>query len=218
MLLENKVINFLGDSITLGCGISYVDNRFSSLIEKRCGLKRANNYGIGWTRIARQKNRIAPYDNQDFCNRCTQMDNEADIIVVMGGINDHAHGDAPLGMSSDRTPDTFYGACHYLMRTLLETYPSAVIVICTPTHYLYENELRGIGDKKEDVALFSEYIKIIRDTAEYYSLPLLDLWKNSGLQPAVPAIGEKYFVDGIHPNDAGHMVLADRIIGFLTAL
>ena len=85
MILNNKVINFLGDSITLGYGTSYTDNRFSSLIEKRCGLKRANNYGIGGTRIARQKNRIAPYDNQDFCVRCMEMDKEADIIVVMVG-------------------------------------------------------------------------------------------------------------------------------------
>ena len=135
MELKNKVINFLGDSITQGIGTSGTEARFSSLIEKECGLKRANNYGIGGTRIANQKAKVYELtDELNFCVRCTEMDKEADIIVVMGGTNDHGHGDAPIGTFEDRTPDTFYGACHTMMRSLLETYPEAVIVICTPLH------------------------------------------------------------------------------------
>jgi len=137
---------------------------------------------------------------------------------VMGGTNDHGHGDAPLGTPDDRTPDTFWGACHTMMRSLLETYPDAVIVICTPLHCWCENELRGTGGKGKDYAVLSEYVDIIRQTAEFYSLPVLDLWRISGIQPAVPAIKEKYMPDGCHPNDEGHRILAERIIGFLKAL
>ena len=129
MELKDKVINFLGDSITEGCGTSGPDARFSALIEKRCGLKRANNYGISGTRIARQQvKQYGIIDEQDFCVRCLEMDKEADIIVVMGGTNDHGHGDAPIGVPEDRTPDTFWGACHTMMRSLLETYPNAPIM------------------------------------------------------------------------------------------
>lgn len=219
MELKEKVINFLGDSITEGCGTSGPDARFSALIEKRCGLKRANNYGISGTRIARQQvKQYGIIDEQDFCVRCLEMDKEADIIVVMGGTNDHGHGDAPIGVPEDRTPDTFWGACHTMMRSLLETYPNAVIVICTPLHCWCENDLRGAIGKPEDVAVLAEYVEIIRQTADYYSLPVLDLWKISGIQPAVTTIKECYMPDGCHPNDAGHKLLADRIIGFLTAL
>jgi len=219
MELRDKIINFLGDSITEGCGTSDQSARFSALIESRCGLKRANNYGIGGTRIARQQvKKFGVIDELDFCARCTRMDPEADIVVVMGGTNDQGHGDAPIGFPQDRTPDTFWGACHSMMRSLLETYPQAVIVICTPLHCWCEENPRGAGGKEEDAAPLSLYVDIIRQTAEYYALPVLDLWKTSGLQPAVPAIREKYMPDGCHPNDAGHRLLADRIIGFLSAL
>lgn len=218
MELKNKIINFLGDSITEGCGTSGPDARFSHLIEYRCGLKRANNYGIGGTRIARQTRPYNPvYDQNDYCKRCADMDKEADINVVFGGTNDFGHGDAPLGTPDDRTPDTFWGACHYMMRTMIETYPDAVTVICTPLHRMNEDSLRG-DNKPEDVANLATYVGIIKTVAEYYSLPVLDLWSMSGLQPHVWPIQARYMPDGLHPNDAGHSLLADRIIGFLSAL
>ena len=220
MELKNKVINFLGDSITEGHGTSGPDARFSHLIEYRCGLKRANNYGIGGTRIARQQKQAEPadpVDSLDYCKRCVEMDKEADINVVFGGTNDFGHGDAPLGTPDDRTPDTFWGACHYLMRTMIETYPDAVTVICTPLHRIDEDSLRG-WNKPADVAPLSEYVKIIKTVAEYYALPVLDLWSISGMQPHAETVVHRFMPDGLHPNDAGHKMLADRIIGFLSAL
>lgn len=49
-------------------------------------------------------------------------------------------------------------------------------------------------------------------------MPVLDLFRTSGLQPRVPLLRELYNPDGLHPNDAGHRRIADRLIGFLTAL
>lgn len=211
MELKGKVISFLGDSITEGCGTSGVEKHFVTLIGKRCGFKRFNNYGIGGTRIAPQHtpSATARWD-LDFCGRCKNMDPESDIIVVFGGTNDFGHGDAPIGDFEDRGTDTFCGSCHYLMRTLIETYTEAVIVICTPLH-------RG-GENNRQPVTMAEYNAIIKRTAEYYSLPVLDLWSISGMQPAVEVIKSKYMPDGLHPNDAGHELLAARITGFLQAL
>ncbi len=213
MKLENTVINFLGDSITQGYGAS-AGARFSDLIEKRCHLKRANNYGLCGTRFAKQ---TAPsseaYYDYDFCQRCLEMDPEADIIFVFGGCNDFFHGDAPFGTPDDRTPDTFWGACYTLMRTIIETYPNAVTVFATPLHAICEDELHGVQQKP-----MSAYVDAIRTMAGYFSIPVLDLNRMSGLQPAVPAVMERLMPDGIHPNDAGQSLLADRIIGFLQAL
>ena len=61
-------------------------------------------------------------------------------------------------------------------------------------------------------------IGIIRQVAEYYSLPVLDLYAGSGLQPKVPVIQARYVPDGLHPNDEGHRLLAHQIAAFLTAL
>ncbi|MBQ7982654.1 MAG: SGNH/GDSL hydrolase family protein [Clostridia bacterium] len=214
MELNNKIINFLGDSITEGCGTSGPDARFSHLLAQRCALKRENNYGISGTRLADQRTPSAA-ERHDlyFCGRCADMDPEADINIVFGGTNDYGHGDAPIGSPDDRTPDTYWGACHYLCRTLIETYPNAVTVICTPLHRLNENNpSAGNG------LPLSRYVDILREVADYYSLPVLDLWKISGMQPEVGVIREKYMPDGLHPNDAGHVLLADRIENFLRAL
>ena len=54
--------------------------------------------------------------------------------------------------------------------------------------------------------------------AEYYSLPVLDLYASSGLQPEVPEIKEMYIPDGLHPNDNGNAVIADKLKIFLENL
>ncbi len=209
MELKDKVINFLGDSITFGYSTSE-GGRFSDLIAARCGLKRANNYGIGGTLFAYQKDAPAdqPHLHQSFCSRCKDMDPEADINFVIGGVNDYALGNAPMGHMSDRTPDTFYGACHYLMRALLETYPNAVNVVATPMHFVHEG-----GNPP-----LARYAEVIREVAAYYAIPVMDMFFVSGVQPQIPVQYELMMPDGVHPNDIGHARMADRIIGFLTNL
>lgn len=61
-------------------------------------------------------------------------------------------------------------------------------------------------------------MRIIREAAEYYALPVLDLYASSGIQPNLPAIKERFFPDALHPNDAGHVILAEKIISFLRQL
>ncbi len=214
MELKNKVINFLGDSITEGVGASSEATRYVNVVASKACLARANNYGISGTRLARQR---VPYEwaqaDLDFCGRAADMDKDADINIIFGGTNDYGHGDAPIGNPEDRTPETFRGACHYLFRLLIETYPTATTVICTPLHRLNETDpSTGNGQP------LSVYADIIRTVADYYSLPVLDLWKISGMQPEIPTVQQRYMPDGLHPSDAGHELLADRMIGFLSAL
>ena len=218
MELKGTKINFLGDSITEGHGTSSPENTFCMLIEREYEAI-CQNYGIGGTRIAKQH---TPSDNpifdNDFCSRVADMDADADIVAVFGGTNDFGHGDAPLGIMSDRTPDTFYGALHTLYISLLEKYSESPIVVMTPLHRLNEDNPRGDGNKPRDVGNLKTYVDVIREVAEYYSLPVLDLYKESGLQPKVPIINEKYFADGLHPNDEGHKVIAKKIASFLQTL
>lgn len=218
MEIKGKKINFLGDSITEGAGASCRENRYTDLIAKKTSAV-CRTYGIGGTRIARQHNASAdPVWDRDFCSRVAEMDDDADCIIVFGGTNDFGHGDAPLGSMSDRTPETFYGALHTLYTSLIEKYPFAKIGILTPLHRCTEDNVFGDGSKKTPGPLLEEYVRIIREVAEYYSLPVLDLYKSSGLQPKVDIIKETYMPDGLHPNDAGYRVLADKIIKFIEIL
>ncbi len=218
MELKGKKINFLGDSITAGSGASSVEKRFTNLIAENTGAI-CNNYGIGGTRIARQsKVSVNPVWDKDFISRVEEMEPEADCVIVFGGTNDFGHGDAPLGTMDDRTVNTFYGALHCLYISLIEKYPTAKIGILTPLHRCNEDNMKGDGDKENNVATLKTYVEIIREVAEYYSLPVLDLFKNSGLQPKIPVIKEMYMPDGLHPCDKGYEILADKITKFIETL
>lgn len=218
MELTNKKIVFLGDSITLGSGASSPELCYVSLVTKMSGCREGKNYGIGVTRFAKQKVKKELWDEQDFCTRVEDLDEDADIIIVFGGTNDFGHGDAPLGQMEDRSPYTFYGACHTLMTRLLERFTEKTIVFITPLHRHNEDNLRGDGEKAIDVAPLSTYVNIIREVAEYYSLPVLDLYANSGIQPKLSVVRERLCPDGIHPNDAGHRIVAEKILAFLRTM
>jgi len=209
MELKGKKINFLGDSITEGVGASekarcYVE-RFAAETGAIC-----RNYGISGTRIARRR---VPYDNpnfdRDYPSRVPEMDPDADVVVVFGGTNDYGHGDAPLGEMSDRTVWSYYGALHVLFTSLIEKYPMSSIVVLTPLHR---------EDEEVRQPFLKSFVDATRQVAEYYSLPVLDLWANSGIQPRVPVIKTIYAPDGLHPSDAGHAILANKLRIFLEQL
>ena len=217
---NGKVINFLGDSITQGVGASCAEKNYVNQTKEILNLAAANNYGISGTRIAPRKVPLDAYvDPRWFVTRVPDMDPDADGIVVFGGTNDFGHGDAPLGSVTDEGEDTFYGAMKNLCEKLLEKYPGKPIVILTPLHRSSEDDI--LGDGKHKIALgqpLSAFARAVRDVAAYYSLPVLDLWSMSGMQPKVPIIKEKFMPDGLHPSDAGHRLLAERLAGFLNAL
>ena len=212
MNLSGLKINFLGDSITEGHGTTDVANQFTSLIASQHGAI-TRCYGIGGTRIARQ---MEPSENfrhdLDFASRVDEMDPDADLIVVFGGTNDFGHGDAPFGEFSDRTVMTFCGALHVLYTALLERYPKAAIAVLTPLHRMSEATPNMHG------RVLKDYVDMIRKTAEHYSLPVLDLWAVSGIQPAVSVMQEMYMPDGLHPNDEGHVILTNKIVKFIESL
>ncbi len=210
MKLQGLKINFLGDSITEGVGVSSVEKVYFNLLKERCGLAEARGYGISGTRFAKQrkKSETASFD-LDFNLRAVEMDDDADVVVVFGGTNDYGHGDAPFGTDSDRTPDSFCGACHSLMRLLKEKYVGKVVVFMTPLHRENENVPRFDGH------VLADFVEVIKKTAVQYSIPVLDLYGASGIQPDISAIKEAFAPDGLHPNDAGQNIIAERLEAFL---
>lgn len=216
MELKGKKINFLGDSITEGCGVSCEENIYHQIMKRNYGLAEARNYGVGGTRFARQLTPSEPQYDRNFLVRAAEMDKDADIIVVMGGTNDFGHGDAPMGTPADRTPDTFYGAMHSLVITLLSRYPTAKLLFLTPLHRAEETRTVTRDGESFTVTL-KEYVDVMREVLEFYGIPVLDLYASGSMNPQVPAMRETYVPDGLHPNAAGHRLLADRIIAYFRA-
>ena len=218
-LNENVKICFLGDSITEGCGASRPENGFVSVFGRKTGAV-AKNFGIGGTRIARKETPSAnPKHDQCFLDRVEQLDPDADAVVVFGGTNDFGHGNGKLGTPSDPATEeyTFYGAMHLLCQKLIARYPAARIVFMTPLHRLSED----VTTNEIGLLLGADlagYCDAIKEVCRYYSLPVLDLFAVSGIQPKVPVIQEMYMPDGLHPNDLGHRRIADLLTAFLKGI
>ena len=222
MELKGKIIDFLGDSLTEGKGLNDDDNRYDRYIWKKCGLKKANNYGIGGTRIAHQTipSEKARHD-LDFCGRCWDMDPEADIIVVFGGTNDYGHGDAPFGEVEDTERTTFCGSLDHLFRTIRELYPSATLVMVTPGHR-FDDGTNPPEEKYTKLGLvgktLEEYVDAIVEISHRHNVPVLNLYEKLGIDPKKAEDREKYTLDGLHYNDEGHIAVGNCIMEFLKSI
>ncbi len=219
MELKGKIINFLGDSITFGSGVIDMNNRYDNVIKARCGLKAVNNHGIGGTRIAYQpKASLDPKSDLYFCGRAYTMPLDADINVVFGGTNDYGHGNAPFGEMTDKTPDTFLGAVDFLINMFREYYPNSTLVFMTPA--------RRLGDEKPAVHVYKipskyvlkDYVDGIIAKCREYNVPVLNLYDELGIDPNIESDNIEYTKDGLHFNDKGHAMIADKLIRFLESL
>lgn len=99
------------------------------------------------------------------------------------------------------------------MDGLLTRYPGKPILIVSPLRRVNENSPQGDGSGRKLNAFvpLSVYRDILLKTAFHYSLPVLDLYATSGIQPENPVILRSLLPDGLHPNDAGHALVARRI-------
>ena len=222
MELKGKKLAFLGDSITEGVGVSSRDKCYWSLVGQRTGAQVYAD-GIGGTKIAPphfpledpEQERI---NRQYFLTRVDRLIPDADVVVIFGGTNDFGWGDAPLGSLREGKNDTFYGAWHQLLRAVFTQCPDAQLVIMTPLHRITEDEavvnelgIRAEGDLRT-------YVRAIREVAEYYGIPVVDLFATCSIQPKVEAQRLRYMPDGLHPNDAGHEKIAQRLLSVLRDL
>lgn len=219
MFLKGKKMLFLGDSITFGVGVSDPDNIYWRRLAINDGCI-TRGYGISGTRIAENlDDTLYPScAGKHFVTRLAEMDADADVIVVFGGTNDFGHGDAPIGTFSDRNDTSFYGALHNLMSALLEKYPHSEIVFLTPAHRCEEGRKPNVPIDDPSNASLQDYVNAIIEVASYYGLPVLDLYRVLGINPAVPVMRELYMPDGLHLSDAGHERVYSRLKGLLESL
>ena len=216
MEVQGKKVAFLGDSITAGVGASELCYSYPRVFEKLASCEVFVD-GISGSRIAPQKDAdMQDRANQHFIMRAPLLPKDADIIVVFGGTNDFGHGNAPFGEFADRETDTFCGAVHTLCQTLMQTHPKATVIFMTPLHRTTEDyEINEIGLPRKKLLA---YVEMIRRVCEYYALPVLDLYKVSGMQPAVQINRELYMPDGLHPSNAGAEKIAKLLYQFLLGL
>ena len=226
MDIKGFTVNFLGDSITEGVGVTDIANcRYDNRLAAMCGLGKINNYGISGTRLAHQvRPSEKPRYDLCFCGRAYDMDPTADMVIVYGGVNDYIHGDALFGEMGDTTPATYCGGVYFLMNFLRETYGNKPIIFMTPARcYLRGGEVDDLlpsahAKKTTPGKELLAYVDVIKETAKQFDIAVLDLYHDLGLDPHDPQCYETYTADGLHFNDAGHGVIAEKLKEFIDSL
>ena len=206
---------FLGDSITQGVGASQESNNYVSLVDKALDCD-AVNYGVSGTRIGRQTYVYGcTLWNYDFRLRVQVMEQQADKVFVFGGTNDYGHGRLVLGNVSENTPNTFCFELRLLIAALIEKYGKEKICFILPLRRYDENPVRCKGENGEKWgAPLSDYVNAMRCILGEYGVDILDLYQD-GIPKPLSNDGDEYTADGVHPNDNGYRLIAEKICQYL---
>jgi lysophospholipase L1-like esterase len=211
---KGKTLIFNGDSIPFGYTSSGdVPYNYPKQMASCFGMK-LKNYSIGGSTISEWgSGGDAPTDRNPIVDRYTEMA-DGDIIVIAAGTNDWNYGWCPPGEMTDRGKTTFYGALHTLCLGLLDKYPGKLIVFCTPIKRRKNNTTPMPDATNPYGKTLNEYCNIIKEVCDYYSIPVLDLYSESILNPGIDAQMNLYIPDGVHPNQDGHDIIARRVINW----
>lgn len=225
----------LGDSITYGfiprnyTGYPGQLNSYAQLTANSLGMSFVNA-GISGNTVA-----LASGGGTPMCERYTELDNDADLITVMGGTNDIRKGVA-LGTMSDRTENTFYGALHILLGGLYQKYfinqgttvgKNKHIVVLTPIKLLQTSG--GTQGGTGTLYDLEPWCEAIKEVANYYSLPVLDMYNLSNMNPHLNQTihgttsgytdyYNPYMTDGTHPTQEGANIMSKVLEGYLETI
>ena len=198
-----KVANFLGDSQTEAN--QHKTKIYHDWVKEILGLTKVNNYGISGSTIANGTKGVQP-----MCTRYNAMDKSADLICVMGGVNDIIF-DSPLGTINDNTDATFYGAMNILCQGLYSMYPGKTIIFITPTEVAATHYL-NVHDEGLTVADFAKAMRIV---CAKYGIKVFDANANLGVYPHIQANADYYTTDKLHLNNTANEKLGKELSNFI---
>lgn len=230
---QGRKVAFIGDSITEGVG---TDKAYHAYLAEWLGIT-ALNYGVNGAQTS---------DMRAFAARLKEEHPDVDAIFVFGGTNDFNDG-IPMGSffteryekvdhngavalrrhrAYDMDENTFCGRLNRLFGALKRDFPEAQIIAMTPIHRGYATF--GADNVQPDElwanaqGLFiGDYVEAVRRAADIWSLPLIDLFRDSGLMPALGAYSRFFHdarTDCLHPNARGCERIAKTIRAALNAI
>jgi len=227
---NGKRVGFLGDSMT-DPGNKASSTHYWACLAKDLGIESCvyARSGYTWSTLMEKAELMNATEGQRL-----------DAIIIWCGTNDFFH-DAPLGeffvlkdssanVNGKIVPlkhrefifnkNTFCGRINSVMSFLKQKYPNQLIVIMTPIHRAYANFSSASRANVQPDEMFSnslglfldDYVHVLKRAGEIWSVPVVDLYSNSGLFPLYDEY-TKYFAnpntDRLHPNDLGHRRIAD---------
>lgn len=232
-----KRVAFLGDSMT-DPGNTGSELKYWSYLDSLTGIRPVvfARSGFRWDGIYRKAQELRDAWSPD----------SIDAIFIWAGTNDF-NGSVPPGSFFTESVDsvsangvittrrhrtlcmddsTFCGNINRTLSFLKTNYPDIPVVVMTPIHRGYARFSAKNEQPSEEWAnalgLYLDlYVNFLRFGAENWSVPVIDLYSESGIVPAldsnVPYV-HNADSDRLHPSDSGHYRIARHIQAKLSTL
>ncbi|MCT8386139.1 SGNH/GDSL hydrolase family protein [Leuconostoc mesenteroides] len=112
------------------------------------------------------------------------------------------------------TSEQFYGALHVLLNGLQTKFPTVPKIFISAQHI--GDKFPGFRSTVNDLGFTQDqYEEAIIKMTSKFGVPHLSLFSDMGVTFAVDAQADVYSVDSLHPNNAGHEIIADKVLKFL---
>ena len=206
-----RTVACIGDSITAGNGTT---KTYWQILEETLELESMTGMGVAGSCISSQSDYGT--SNSPLINRYTSIP-DSDIITLFMGTNDYGH-ETPMGTIADKTDISFYGALNVIIPGIIKAHPCSRVIFMTPIHrygfgtskltgtnFTYDHLPNGRGHALKD------YADAIKAVCTKYSVPVIDMFEAVGLDPSISSVKYTYMPDGLHPNAAGHEIIAAAI-------
>ena len=213
-LNEVKVM-FFGDSIT------YNPSRYREILLNNTGMNEVHCFAISGATLTNDTDTVmdgnpTSLSNNTVPNQVKQMLNGTydapSIVIVSAATNDidsHFRFDenqfevngAYIDVDTcDLTNAS--GAMRWIYEKIMSVYPNAQVFFATPIQSASPQRTFAMLKNKRDV---------MAQNAERMSVNIIDAFYKSGVYSRYETLGSdgKYLIDGLHPNDAGAIVIAD---------
>ena len=139
---------------------------------------------------------------------------QAEVILVLYGNNDYSSG-RPLDTEEDPEDEyTFGGALRSGLRRLRACSPDARIVLVTPTYTWMVASGQTCEEYSANGRYLKDYVELEQQIGREEQIEVMDLYHDF-LPHDTWEDWKRYTIDGIHPNEAGRQLIADRIVQYL---
>jgi len=227
---RGRSVVFLGDSITDKCHVGCETNYWGFLAE-RMGFT-AHVYGVNGHRLGDVPGQLAAAR--------AALGDDVDAVFVFAGTNDY-NGNVPRGewfVESEESVNkngkqaqlmkrvcsfdaaTVRGRLNVVLSSVKRAYPRAQVILMTPLHRGFATFGAGNVQPDERYAntqgyFIDDVVADVKRAGEIWSVPVIDLYGESGLLPRESEYGfymaKPGTTDMLHPSTAGHERIA-RVI------
>ena len=134
------------------------------------------------------------------------QDIDFDIFTIFGSFNDLGKG-YTLGEPTDSDSKTICGCINLTINNFRKVKPLNKIALVTPTIWRDGVYYGDSNVRRQDL---DDYVESLLQIAKIKRIPILDLYHNSGLDPNINEVLDKFYKEdgiqdkGVHPNSLGH--------------